>query len=172
MEFVDNFLNLASLQQVYPLLLEGLAVTLKLIAVIVPTAILVGLLIAILGDFRIPILQWLTVAYVDFFRAFPPLVLLVFLYSGLPFLGVALVFGVINPTLRPLTKILTFPLILVTLGLFALVVNAGLFLLTGWLANELGLPFHVSGFWPGFWGAIIMSVVSFASQVVLPSTNK
>src|SRR5882757_5974817 len=67
-----------------------------------------------------------------------------------PFLGVALVFGVINATLRPLTKILTFPLILVTLGIFALVVNGLMLWLTSSLSDSLGLGFHVRGFWAAF----------------------
>jgi putative membrane protein len=45
--------------------------------------------------------------------------------------------------------------------LFALVVNAGLLMLTSWVAGELGLPFHVEWFWPAFWGAIIIGVVSW-----------
>src|SRR5262252_8712653 len=85
-------------------------------------------------------------------------------YDGgvLPFLGVALVFGIINATLRPLTKILTFPLILVTLGLFALVVNGLMLWLTSSLSDALGLGFHVSGFWPAFLGALVVSLVSLA----------
>ena len=78
----------------------------------------------------------------------------------LPFLGVALVFGVINATLRPLTKVLTFPLILVTLGLFALVVNGLMLWLTSSLSESLGLGFHVSGFWAAFFGSLVVSIVS------------
>jgi putative membrane protein len=78
----------------------------------------------------------------------------------LPFLGVALVFGVINSTLRPITKVLTFPLIIVTLGLFALVVNGLMLWLTSSLSETLGLGFHVSGFWPAFFGALVVSIVS------------
>ena len=83
-------------------------------------------------------------------------------YDGgvVPFLGVALVFGVINATLRPLTKVLTFPLILVTLGLFALVVNGLMLWLTSSLSSSLGLGFHVSGFWAAFFGALVVSIVS------------
>ena len=83
-------------------------------------------------------------------------------YEGgwLPFLGVALVFGVINATLRPLAKILTFPLIIVTLGLFALVVNGLMFWLTSSLATTLGLGFHVSGFWAALFGSLVVSLVS------------
>ena len=78
----------------------------------------------------------------------------------IPFLAVALVFGVINATLRPLTKILTFPLILVTLGIFALVVNGLMLWLTSSLSSSLGLGFHVSGFWAAFFGALVVSIVS------------
>lgn len=77
-----------------------------------------------------------------------------------PFLGVALVFGVINATLRPVTKILTFPLILLTLGLFALIVNGLMLWLTSSLSESLGLGFHVSGFWSAFFGALVVSIVS------------
>ena len=77
-----------------------------------------------------------------------------------PFLGVALLFGVINATLRPLAKILTFPLILLTLGIFALVVNGLMLWLTSSLSSTLGLGFHVSGFWAAFFGALVTSIVS------------
>ena len=83
-------------------------------------------------------------------------------YSGgwLPFLGVALVFGVVNAFIRPVAKVLTFPLIIVTLGIFALVVNGLMLWLTSSLAGALDLGFHVSGFWSAFWGALVVSVVS------------
>jgi putative membrane protein len=84
-----------------------------------------------------------------------------------PFLAVALVFGVINATLRPVTKILTFPLILVSLGLFALVVNGLMLWLTSSLSVSLGLGFHVNGFWPAFFGALVVSVVSALLSVSL-----
>jgi putative membrane protein len=83
-------------------------------------------------------------------------------YSGgvVPFLGVALVFGVVNATIRPILKFLTFPIIIVTLGIFALVINGLMLLLTSSLSNALGLGFHVSGFWAAFWGALVVSIVS------------
>lgn len=83
-------------------------------------------------------------------------------YSGewLPFFAVALVFGGINATLRPLLKLLTCPLILLTLGLFALVVNGLMLWLTGSLSQSLGLGFQVSGFWPAFFGGLVVSIVS------------
>lgn len=83
-------------------------------------------------------------------------------FSGdwLPFLGVALVFGVVNAFIGPIAKILTFPLIIVTLGIFALVVNGLMLWLTSSLSSALGLGFHVSGFWAAFFGALVVSVVS------------
>ena len=77
-----------------------------------------------------------------------------------PFLVVALIFGIINTTLRPITKLLTCPLILVTLGLFALVVNGLMLWLTSTLAAQFGINFHVAGFVPAFWGALVVSIVS------------
>lgn len=83
------------------------------------------------------------------------------------FLGVALVFGVINATLRPATKILTFPLILITLGLFALVVNGLMLWLTSSLSETLGLGFYVRGFWAAFWGALVVSLVSLILSMLI-----
>jgi putative membrane protein len=76
------------------------------------------------------------------------------------FFAVALTFGVINAFIRPVAKILTFPIIILTLGLFALVVNGLMLWLTSSLSERLGLGFHVAGFWPAFWGALVVSIVS------------
>ena len=83
-------------------------------------------------------------------------------YSGgwISFLGVALVFGFVNAFIRPVAKILTFPLIIVTLGIFSLVVNGLMLWLTSSLSVALGLGFQVSGFWAAFFGALIVSIVS------------
>jgi putative membrane protein len=70
------------------------------------------------------------------------------------------VFGVLNASLRPVAKILTFPLIILTLGIFALVINGLMLWLTSSLSSTLGLGFHVSGFWAAFWGALVVSIVS------------
>ena len=90
-------------------------------------------------------------------------------YDGgvLPFLGVALVFGVVNAILRPVLKLLTLPLIIVTLGFFALVVNGLMLWLTSSLSASLGLGFHVSGFWPAFFGALVVSVVSLILSLLI-----
>ena len=73
---------------------------------------------------------------------------------------VALVFGVLNASVRPLLKLFTFPLLILTLGLFTLVINAFMLMLTSWVSNLLDLGFHVTGFWAAFWGALVMSMVS------------
>ena len=83
-------------------------------------------------------------------------------YSGelLPFLGVAIVFGIVNAFIRPAAKLLALPLIILTLGLFALVVNGLMLWLTSSLSNSLGLGFHVSGFWAALFGSLVVSIVS------------
>ncbi len=74
---------------------------------------------------------------------------------------VALIFGVVNAVIKPIVKILGCLLYILTLGLIGLVVNGLLLLLVSWVAGELNLPFHVDGFWPAFWGAIIVGVVGW-----------
>ena len=83
------------------------------------------------------------------------------------FLGVALVFGVINAFIRPLAKILTFPLIIVTFGIFALVINGLMLMLTSRFSAALGFGFHVDGFGAAFWGALVVSVVSTILSVLM-----
>jgi len=94
-------------------------------------------------------------------------------YTGdwLPFLGVALVFGVVNAFIRPVAKVLTFPIIIVTLGIFALVVNGLMLELTSWLSGTLGLGFQVAGFWAGFWGALVVSIVSMLLSVLVADSS-
>jgi putative membrane protein len=86
---------------------------------------------------------------------------------ALTLIGVAIIFGLVNAILKPLVKVFGCLFYVLTLGLFALVVNALLFLLAGWLSRLLHLPMYVDGFWPAFWGAIIVSVVSWAINLVL-----
>lgn len=78
----------------------------------------------------------------------------------LPFFGVALVFGVVNAFIRPVVKLLSLPLIILTLGLFALVVNGLMLMLTSYLSEALGLHFHVEGCWTAILGALVVSIVS------------
>jgi putative membrane protein len=90
------------------------------------------------------------------------------LANTLTLLAVAVIFGLVNAVIKPLVKIFGCFFYIITLGLFALVANALLFLLTDWLAGLLGLPFNVSGFWAAFWGAIIVGVVSWAINLLIP----
>jgi putative membrane protein len=83
-------------------------------------------------------------------------------------LVVALIFGLVNAVIKPVIKTVGCAFYLITLGLIGLVVNALLFLLVGWLSVKLGLPFHVGGFWAGFWGAIVVAVVGFVLHVIIP----
>ena len=94
---------------------------------------------------------------------------------GLEFTGgldrlllVAAVFGIVNSTLRPLLTILTCPLIVVTLGLFTLVINALMLLVTGWLSEGWNLGFTVTGFWSAFWGGLVVGLVSMMLAMLLP----
>ena len=82
--------------------------------------------------------------------------------------AVALIFGVVNAVVKPVVKLLGCAFYILTLGLFALVVNALLFLLVGYLADALGLPFTVDGFAAAFFGAIVVGVVSFVLHVAIP----
>ncbi|CAM5232146.1 MULTISPECIES: phage holin family protein [unclassified Streptomyces] len=81
---------------------------------------------------------------------------------------VALVFGLVNMVVKPIVQVLTFPLFILTLGLFTLVVNALMLLLTSWVADKLDLSFHVDGFWTAVLGALIISIVSWALNAFLP----
>ena len=94
-------------------------------------------------------------------------------YTGgwLPFLGVALVFGIINAIIRPVAKLLTFPFFIVTLGLFAFVLNGLMLWLTSALSAGLGLGFHVRGFWAAFWGALVVSIVSTLLSLFIPDPS-
>lgn len=80
---------------------------------------------------------------------------------------VALIFGIVNAVLKPIVKTVGCLFYVLTLGLIALVVNALLLWLTSWVAEKLSLPFHITGFWPAFWGAIIVGVVGWLLNLLL-----
>jgi putative membrane protein len=81
---------------------------------------------------------------------------------------VALVFGVVNAVVRPVVKVLSLPFIILTLGLLIFVINALMLLLTSWLSGQLGLGFHVTGFWTAVVGAVIVAVTTWVLELVLP----
>ncbi len=75
-------------------------------------------------------------------------------------LGVALVFGIVNTLVKPIIAFFSIPVIFLTLGLFLLVINALMLLLTSSLSGTLGLGFSVRGFWAALFGSIVVSIVS------------
>ena len=91
--------------------------------------------------------------------------------NALTLLAVAFIFGIVNAVLKPVIHVVGCVFYVLTLGLFALVVNALLFLLTDWIAGLFDLPFRVDGFWPAFWGAIVMAVVSWLISIVVPDRS-
>lgn len=81
---------------------------------------------------------------------------------------VALVFGVVNTFIRPVVAFLALPLYLLTLGLMYFVVNALMLELTSWLAGQVGVGFHVEGFWTAIGGSTVISIVGWLVGRVLP----
>ncbi len=84
-----------------------------------------------------------------------------------PLLLVALILGAVTAFVKPVLKVLSFPLILLTLGLFLLVINAGMLLLTDAIAEAADIGFTVTGFWPAVGGAIVITVVTWIVDGVL-----
>lgn len=85
---------------------------------------------------------------------------------------VAIVLGFVNAIIRPILKFLACGLIIATLGLFTLVINAFTLMLAGSWANGLfGSGLTIDGFWPAFWGAIVISIVSFLLSVFVPEAD-
>jgi putative membrane protein len=76
-------------------------------------------------------------------------------------LAAAVIFGVVNAVIKPIVKAVGCVFYILTLGLIGLVVNGLLLWLCSWIAGELNLPFHITGFWPAFWGAIVVGVVGW-----------
>ncbi|HTR86544.1 MAG TPA: amino acid ABC transporter permease [Reyranella sp.] len=89
-EVIDNFFNVDIVVSALPLVLLGLLNTVLLSLMVVPLGFGAGLLLAVMAQSRHPMLRWPLMAWVDFFRAFPPLVLLILLFTGLPFMGLEL----------------------------------------------------------------------------------
>ena len=87
---LQTFFNLEIIHAAWRIILAGLGNTVLLSLVVVPLGLLGGLGLSLLAGVRKPWVRWPLMAWVDFFRAFPPLVLLIFLYAGLPFAGLKL----------------------------------------------------------------------------------
>lgn len=97
--------------------------------------------------------------------------------DGVSLFGVALVFGVLNVLIKPILFVLSFPFVIFTLGLFTLVINAVMLLLTAAASDALGLGFSVDGFLPALKGALVVTLVSFGLSLFVsdgdsPKTHK
>ncbi|HEX5770268.1 MAG TPA: phage holin family protein [Nocardioidaceae bacterium] len=82
---------------------------------------------------------------------------------------VALIFGVVNAIVEPIVKLFSIPFILLTLGLFLLVINALMLMLTDWISGLFDLGFTVDGFWTALLGGIIITIATWILEAVLPS---
>ena len=81
-------------------------------------------------------------------------------------LWLALIFGLVNAFLRPLLQVLTCPLILLTLGLFTLLINMLMLKVTEWIGNAFGLGLAIDGFWPLLLGSLVISIVSMVMSLI------
>jgi putative membrane protein len=84
-----------------------------------------------------------------------------------PLLVVSLILGFISSFVRPVVTFFSIPLVILTLGLFLLVINALMLMLTAWIADGLGLGFHVDGFWNALGGSIVITIVNWATASLL-----
>lgn len=87
---------------------------------------------------------------------------------GVTLVVVGGIFGLLNSLVKPVVKLLSFPFIVLTLGLLLLVINALMLLLTSWVAGQLGLGFHVSGFWVAVLGSIVISIALMVLNAIVP----
>ena len=83
------------------------------------------------------------------------------------FLLVAVIFSLVNSFIKPILRIITLPITAVTLGLFLLVINALMLLLTGWISEQLDLGFIVPDFWAALLGSIVISIVGWGLSLIV-----
>lgn len=88
------------------------------------------------------------------------------------FLVVGLVFGLVNAVVKPIVKLISFPIYILTLGLFTLVVNALMLMLTGWLSEQSDYGLRIDSFGTAVLGALIISIVSFVLSVATGANKK
>jgi polar amino acid transport system permease protein len=89
-QIIQSFFNLGIVKASFPFLVRGFGMTVLLCLTVIPLGLAGGLTVALLSTVRSRFVKWLVVIYTDFFRAFPPLVLLIFIYYGVPFIGIDL----------------------------------------------------------------------------------
>ncbi|GAB3528132.1 phage holin family protein [Arthrobacter monumenti] len=91
----------------------------------------------------------------------------------LGYLFIGLIFGLVNSLVKPIVSLLSLPLTILTLGLFTIIINAGMLMLTSWLSSLTPIEFRVdSFFWSAILGAIIISVVSLLVGAITPGKRK
>ena len=83
----------------------------------------------------------------------------------------ALIFGIVNAIVKPIFTLVTAMAVLLTLGLFLIVINALMLLLTSWLSDQFNLGWSVDGFWTAVLGSIIVSIVSFVLNAFIPDKD-
>ena len=88
------------------------------------------------------------------------------------FVVVALIFGVINAFVKPIVQLLSLPLYVITLGLFTLVVNALMVMLTAWITEAADWGLRVNGFWWAILAALLISIFSMVISVITPGRQK
>jgi putative membrane protein len=95
-------------------------------------------------------------------------------YEGgwLTLAGMALIFGLVNAFVRPILALLSCPLIILTMGVFILVINGAMLILASRLASIFGVNFFVQGFGAAFWGALVVSIVSFLLNLFIAEEEK
>ncbi len=118
------------------------------------------------------LVRWLIVALALFVAAWLVPGIRVSGTAWIAYALMAVVLGLVNALVRPLLKLLTCPLILLTLGLFVLVINGLTLWIAAWLAGLLGIGFHIDNFGAAFWGALIVSVVSVVLSALVKEDDK
>jgi putative membrane protein len=86
--------------------------------------------------------------------------------SPVSYVVLAAIFGALNALVKPILKLLTCPIILLTLGLFTLVINVAMVYLTSWVGTQFGFGLIVPDFWTGLFGALVISIVSFVLSII------
>ncbi len=84
---------------------------------------------------------------------------------------IALIFTVVNAFIKPVVQLLSLPLLILTLGLFTLVINALMLMLTAWISSGTSYGLTVDGFWTAVWGALIISIVNFLLSAFVPDNR-
>ncbi|GGO90511.1 hypothetical protein GCM10011584_22470 [Nocardioides phosphati] len=89
-----------------------------------------------------------------------------------PLLGAAVLLGLVTSLVEPVVKFFSFPVIILTIGLFVLVINALMLLLTSWLADQLDVGFHAEGFWTALFGSLVITLVASLTRAFLPDEDR